>query len=249
MYKSKKVSVVIPAYNEQQLISKAIKSVPAFVDHIIVVDDSSTDKTIEVVDEINASNLLLIKHSTNMGVGKAIITGYKESLLLDSDIVVVMAGDAQMHPDDLQCLLEPILNDKANYSKGNRFIYSAGLSSMPKLRIVGNFCFSVLSCIASGYYHIFDTQCGYTAIDRYSLKRLDLDSLYARYGFPTDMLAKLNVISARVIDVPVRAIYDSEVSGIKPISYTLNIIRLSVRLFFERQIKKNKRELPQLQDI
>ena len=103
---------------------------------------------------------------------------------------------------------------------------------------LGNFFFSIMSCLASGYYNIFDTQCGYTAIDRKTLKKLNLDELYPRYGFPTDLLAKLNMIAAKVLDVRVRAIYKDEKSGIKVFPYILTIISLTLKLFFLRQLRK-----------
>lgn len=246
---NKKIGVVIPAYNEQELISKTICSVPAYVDCIIVVDDFSTDRTVEVIESSNKSNLYLIKHKQNCGVGGTIISGYKEALSLGCQVIAVMGADAQMHPDDLETVLMPVIKGYINYSKGNRFIYPGISSKMPKLRIFGNFCFSILSCIASGYYHIFDTQCGFTAIDNLTLQKMDLDTLYPRYGFPTDILAKLNMISAKVIDVPVRAIYGSEKSGIKTLSYTMTIIGLSLKLFLERQMKKLKREITLVEDL
>lgn len=249
MLKNKKIGVVVPAYNEQNLIGETINSIPDYVDCIIVVDDFSIDKTVEVIENLNRSCLNLIKHEENCGVGKAIVSGYKKALSLDCQVVVVMAGDAQMHPDDLMSVITPILESKVNYSKGNRFIYPGNLSQMPKLRIFGNFCFSILSCIASGYYHVFDTQCGFTAIDKITLQAMDLDRLYPRYGFPTDMLAKLNMICAEVIDVPVRAIYSTEKSGIKPLPYTFTIIFLALKLFLERQMLKTKKKFTLLQDV
>ena len=168
------------------------------------------------------------------------MTGYKYAMLSGYNVVAVMAGDAQMHPDDLIAVLSPVLRSEADYVKGNRFLCKEYITVMPYLRVLGNYCFSLMSCLASGYYHIFDTQCGYSAINIETLRRLDLNNLYNRYGFPTDMLAKLSMISAKVLDVPVKSIYNKEMSGIKPVSYTFTIIFLTLKLFFERQIKKFK---------
>jgi hypothetical protein len=143
-----------------------------------------------------------------------------------------------MDPADLQVLLLLVLSGESDYAKGNRFLSSGWIKAMPNLRILGNICFSVLSCIASGYYTIFDTQCGYTAINAETLRKLDIDSLIHRYGFPTDMLAKLNMIGARVVDVPVKAIYKNEKSGIRPLHYTIKLLSLTVKLYIERQYRK-----------
>lgn len=249
MLKNKKIAVVVPAFNEEKLIVQTVMSMPIFVDYILVVDDASEDKTIENLKNLDKKGLIVISHENNKGVGASIVTGYKESLMLGANIVAVMAGDSQMDPDELISVLKPVLYQKKDYAKGNRFLDKSLLFSMPKLRIFGNICFSIMSCLASGYYHIFDTQCGFTAIDVNVLKKIDLDSIYPRYGFPTDFLTKLNMISARVVDVKVRAIYNTEKSGIKPLSYTINMICLTLKLFAERQLQKFKRQRVILQDI
>ncbi|MEW5822368.1 MAG: glycosyltransferase family 2 protein [Cyanobacteriota bacterium] len=248
MINNHKIAVVIPAYNEGLLITSTIEGIPAYVDYIIVVDDSSEDNTSTNVREIDRSGLILLTHNKNYGAGRAIVSGYKEALLLNCDIVAVMAGDGQMCPGDLLNILAPIIEGKANYSKGNRFISKDCILIMPKLRVFGNFCFSIISCIASGYYHIFDTQCGYTAIDKDTLLKLDLNNLYFGYGYPTDFLARLGMIYARVVDVPVKAIYNTETSGIRPLPYTLTIIQLAIKLFIERQIQRTKRKLALIQN-
>jgi glycosyltransferase involved in cell wall biosynthesis len=236
MFKEKNIAVVIPAYNEQELINKTIVTIPDYVDYIIVIDDSSTDSTVKVIENIDNNKIVLLKHFDNRGVGASIVTGYLEAIKLAVDVVVVMGADAQMDPLDFESLISPVIDGSADYAKGNRFLYSDVLSAMPPIRILGNVFFSIISCIASGYYHIFDTQCGYTAINNQTLSSIDLDSLFPRYGFPTDMLAKLNNVSARVLDVPVRPVYESETSGIKPLSFTISMIKLTLRIFIDRKV-------------
>lgn len=239
---NKKIAVVIPAYNEQELITKTIIAIPTYVDCILVIDDCSTDQTVNIVEKLKVERLYLLKHDKNYGVGKAIVTGYKYALTLRCDLVAVMGADAQMDPLDLEAILLPVLSGEANYSKGNRFINRANYSKMPKLRILGNVLFSILSCIASGYYHIFDTQCGFTAVDSKMLSQMDLDSLFPGYGFPTDMLVKLKKHSAIVVDVPIKAIYADEKSGIRIFPYTLTIIWLTMFLFIQRQYSKVRKK-------
>lgn len=238
MLENKNIAVVVPAFNEQELIVETVSKIPAYVDFVIVVDDASEDNTVQNVEKLTREALVIIKHPCNKGVGGAIVTGYRKALLLGADVIAVMGADNQMHFDDLISVLMPVIDGSADYSKGNRFKSPGCFSKMPKLRIVGNVFFSIISCIASGYYHIFDTQCGFTAINKNTLQKLDLACLYRRYGFPTDMLVRLGMISARVVDVPVRAVYNTEKSGIKPLSYTFTVLLLALKLFVERQTEK-----------
>jgi glycosyltransferase involved in cell wall biosynthesis len=248
MIDNHKIAVVIPVYNEDRFVKRVIETIPNYVDHVILVNDASTDNLSSVIKAVKRLNLLVIDHATNQGVGQAIVSGYKEAVLLGSDVVAVMAGDGQMDPDDLINLIAPVIKREADYSKGNRFKQKDWIVKMPKIRVVGNFWFSIISCFASGYYHVFDTQCGFTAISKATLLNLELEHIYPGYGYPTDILARLGMVSARVVDVPVKAIYNTESSGIKPLSYTLTIIKLSIKLFIERQIRRIKRKTVTIQN-
>jgi glycosyltransferase involved in cell wall biosynthesis len=205
MFRQLRVSVVIPAFNEAGKIAATVASVPNLVDHVVVVDDASTDETSERVDTDDRVELL--RHGTNRGVGAAIATGYRRALEKDCDVAVVMAGDGQMDPDELPALLAPSATGDADYVKGNRFKHPDIWSAMPKSRIVGNVLLSAATRVTSGYSHVFDSQCGYTAIHRRALAAIDLDVLWSRYGYPNDLLSRLYVAGVRVVDVPVRPIY------------------------------------------
>ena len=219
MYEGKTVAVVVPAYNEEKLIGTVLDTMPDFVDLIIVVDDASSDCTSDIVTSYSrrlADRLVLVRHTYNQGVGAAIVTGYKQALLRHSDVVAVMAGDGQMDPDDLARLVAPIARGEAEYTKGNRLFRGESWRMIPHYRYLGNAALSLWTKIASGYWHIADSQSGYTAIARLALERLDLDGIYQRYGMPNDILIKLNVANFRIRDVSVRPIYDiGEVSGIR----------------------------------
>lgn len=206
MYRQLRIGVVIPAYNEEEAIAAAVESVPSFVDQIIVVDDCSRDRTSERASASQRDPLVL-RHSANRGVGAAIVTGYREALAKHLDVAVVMAGDGQMDPEDLPALLNPIAEGTADYSKGNRFAHRELFTQMPPIRILGNTLLSVATKLTSGYGGLFDSQCGYTAVTAATLKRLQLDKVFPRYGYPNDMLAHLHGAGARVVDVPVRPIY------------------------------------------
>ncbi len=167
MYKNNKISIVVPAYNEEKLISKTIKSIPDFADKIIVIDDASKDKTSEIVKEEIKSNdkIILINHEKNQGVGGGIASGYKWSRDNEIDIAVVMGGDAQMNPEDLPNLLDAIIEKGADFAKGNRLLAPDVRKVMPKFRLFASQVLSLLTKIASGYWHVLDPQCGYFAIN------------------------------------------------------------------------------------
>lgn len=214
MYQQLRVGVVIPAFNEQDAIVATVTTIPDFVDEVIVVDDASTDETAQRARI--RPDVRIVRHSHNRGVGAAIASGYRYSLDARCDVSVVMAGDGQMDPRDLPALLDPIVTGNADYVKGNRFLHSDVWKEMPLARIVGNATLSLATRVTSGYRHVFDSQCGYTAIHRDALAKLDLELLWARYGYPNDLLARLHVARARVVDVPVRPIYGAHwKSGIR----------------------------------
>src|SRR5262245_6495175 len=219
VYQGKTVAVVVPAYNEEKLIGRVLDTMPDFVDVIIVVDDASTDQTYAIVASYCVrlgERLVLLHHEANRGVGAAIITGYKQALARDIAVVAVMAGDGQMHPDDLGRVVAPVACGEADYVKGNRLFRGESWQMIPHYRYLGNSVLSLWTKIASGYWHIADSQSGYTAISRVALQRLDLDHIYQRYGMPNDMLVKLNVANFRVRDVSVRPVYNiGEISGIR----------------------------------
>jgi glycosyltransferase involved in cell wall biosynthesis len=205
MYRQLRIGVVIPAFNESRAIERTVATTPEFVDAVIVVDDASTDDT--AVRARVASNVQVVTHAQNRGVGAAIVTGYRHAIARQLDVAVVMAGDGQMDPRDLPALLDPIAAGVADYVKGNRFMHPDVWTEMPAARIVGNVLLSAATRVTSGYYHVFDSQCGYTAIHTSALAKIDLDDLWERYGYPNDLLSRLHVAGVRVADVPVRPIY------------------------------------------
>jgi glycosyltransferase involved in cell wall biosynthesis len=199
--------VVVPAYNEEANLAATIASIPAFIDHVLVVDDGSHDATATVAQKVGGPAIEVLRHTHNRGVGAAVASGYRRALELGCDVTLVMAGDGQMDPRDVPTLLAPIVEGRADYVKGNRFAYPEVYWTMPRARLVGNITLSLLTRVTSGYRRLFDSQCGFTAVTRATLLALDLDGLFPRYGYPNDLLARLRVAGARVEDVPVRPIY------------------------------------------
>lgn len=218
MLKEKSIGVVIPAYNESSQIAKVIETIPAFVDKVIVVDDASVDDTAVIVEQYQhtSDKIEIIRHETNQGVGGAISTGYKSARDAGLEVTVVMAGDGQMDPNELETIIAPIIEGSADYVKGNRLFYGDAWRMIPHYRYLGNSFLSLLTKIASGYWHIADSQSGYTAISLVALKRINLDTIYKDYGMPNDLLIKLNQHDFRVRDIHIRPVYNvGEKSGIK----------------------------------
>ena len=212
MLEGKTIGVVIPCYNEARQIGQVLATMPDFVDCVIVVDDVSGDGTVLAVEEFRArrdpaGRIVLIRREVNGGVGAAIATGYAEAVRRRIDVTAVMAGDGQMPPDELASIVGPVARGEADYAKGNRLFHRAAWEEIPRIRYLGNATLSMLTKIASGYWHVADSQSGYAAIGLEALEAVHLEALYPRYGFPNDMLVRLNVCSARVMDVPIRPVY------------------------------------------
>ena len=216
MLEGKRVAVVVPAYDEERLVVETLGGIPELVDRIYVVDDASRDGTAAAARAVGDDRVEVISHERNSGVGAAIVTGYRRALEEGIDVTCVMAADNQMDPVELADLVGPVARGEVEYAKANRLVSGEAWKVIPRTRYLGNAVLSLLTKIASGYWHVADSQAGYTAISRRALKALDFDRLYPRYGFPNDMLVHLNVQNARVRDVPSRPIYDvGEQSGIK----------------------------------
>lgn len=228
MIGKRRVWVVVPAFEEARLIGVMLRGLPATLSGVLVVDDASTDGTADIVAGFIAEQrtaaapsvappLFLVRHAKNAGVGAAITTGYRAFLLreqAEDAVCVVMGGDNQMDPQDLGPLVHA-LADGVAYAKGNRFVADEARCNMPGVRWCGNIALTLMTRWASGLWHVTDSQCGYAAISREALMRLPLDELYARYGFPNDLLLHLARQHLRVVDVPVRAVYAGECSKIR----------------------------------
>jgi glycosyltransferase involved in cell wall biosynthesis len=235
----KRVAVVVPAYQEELLVADTIRGIPAFVDAIVVVDDRSGDATVERARATGDPRVDVIEHEENTGVGGAIVTGYRRCRELGIDVTCVMAADNQMDPDELGSLVAPVARGETDYAKANRLVSGEAWKLIPRSRYLGNAVLSLLTKIASGYWHVADSQAGYTALSLEALGRLDLERLYRRYGFPNDMLVHLNVQNARVRDVPSRPIYGvGERSGIRVRSVAPRIAWLLFKGFWWRLKEK-----------
>ena len=241
MYKNRRIAVVVPAHNEETQISLVVRTMPDIVDHIIIVNDASRDRTAEIVRSLMEEDrrVHLIDLVINQGVGGAIAAGYKWCKANDVDVAVVMAGDGQMSPRDFFPVIEPVVDGEYDYSKGNRLFTGEAFKKIPRVRYVGNSVLSLLTKIASGYWHVADSQTGYTAISKRALAAIDWDLMYKRYGQPNDLLVRLNVENMHVVDVPIEPVYNiGERSGIRVRKVVFTIGWLLVRMFFWRLKEK-----------
>jgi glycosyltransferase involved in cell wall biosynthesis len=215
VYREQRIVVAIPAYRAEGTITEVVQTLPAFVDNIIVVDDCSPDRLFDVASALPEPRLILLRHEKNRGVGGAMVTAYERALELGCDIVVKMDADGQMDPERLSELLDAMLNGNFDYAKGNRFLHRGALSAMPRHRLLGSLALTFMTKMASGYWHIFDPQNGFVACRTAMLQRLELRRIACDYFFENDMLVHLNVLGARVIDVPLPARYANEVSSMR----------------------------------
>jgi glycosyltransferase involved in cell wall biosynthesis len=239
MLEGKSVAVVVPAYREQALIGATLGGIPGFVDRVYVVDDASPDGTGERARSFGDSRVVVIGHERNQGVGAAILTGYERALEDGIDVTCVMAGDNQMDPADLETLARPVARGEVDYAKANRLFTGEAWRVIPRHRYIGNAILSLLTKVASGYWHVADSQSGYTAISHTMLAQLDRDRIYRGYGFPNDMLVHLNVWNARVRDFPARPVYGvGERSGLKIRSVVPRISWLLLKGFLWRLREK-----------
>ena len=239
MYRGKKIALVIPARNEERLIGPTLESVPETIDRIYVIDDGSTDGTQAQIKKYSAADprIELLVHDGNKGVGQAIISGYLRSSQDSYDITVVVGGDNQMPFEQVEYLLDPLVDEQVDYTKGNRFMMAdESLEDMPWTRMFGNALISIMTKMASGFYKIFDVVDGYTAISRRAIDLVNWDKAWKGYGYPMDFLVRLNAYGLKVKDVPRRAIYlaGERQSQIKGLPYALRVAPMLVRGFFWR---------------
>ena len=228
----RRIAVVVPAYDEARWIANTVRAMPAFVDLVVVVDDASRDATAALVEALGLPGVHVVRHADNRGVGAAIVSGYRRARALGAEVIAVMAGDGQMHPDDLPCVLEPIVRGEADYVKGDRLHHPAVWSLMPLGRIAGDLVLSWLTRMTAGLPRLSDAQCGFTAIDADALDALDLDRLWPRYGYCNELIARVAAAGLRLGEVVVRPVYRGERSGLRPwhaLTYGLVLGRAGLR--------------------
>jgi glycosyltransferase involved in cell wall biosynthesis len=238
------IAVVIPSFRVTEHILEVIKNIGPEVDRIYVIDDACPDKSGEFVkNHSKDKRVQVLFHDTNQGVGGAVVTGYKAALADNIDVVVKVDGDGQMDPRLILTIAKPVLEGNADYSKGNRFDSLENLFSMPRTRILGNAVLSLWSKLSSGYWNITDPTNGFTAIHRKALEAIQLDKLRKTYFFESDLLFRLSIVNAVVMDVPMVSVYGNEKSNLKirkvifefPWRHTVNLHK---RLFYKYYLRE-----------
>ena len=209
------IAVVVPCYKVSSHVVQTLSEIGKEVSYIFVIDDACPDGSGKLVQEkVSDERVRVIFHAENQGVGGAMVTGYQAALETDATIIVKLDGDGQMEPALIGELIAPIVNGRADYTKGDRLDSLTGLSQMPSLRLIGNAGLSLLTKISTGYWNITDPTNGYTAIHRDVLKVLPLGMLSKRFFFESDMLFRLSLYKAVVWDVPMQARYGTEKSNL-----------------------------------
>ncbi len=240
MIENFRIAVVIPAYKVSAQIGGVIAAMPPSVDRIVVVDDASPDDIGTQIEKLKNPNILLIRHTKNQGVGGATISGMKAALDAGADIIVKCDGDGQMDPANIPLLVKPLLSGGVDYAKGSRFQHFEALRSMPKRRFIGNIGLTFLTKAASGYWNMLDPVNGFLAIRAEILRSLNLAEISPRYFFETDMLIRLNILEARVMDVPLPARYGEEQSALSIprtiVGFPVKLLAGLIRRIFWRYI-------------
>lgn len=254
MLKGKTISLIIPVFNEARNIAGVLESIPSFIDHVIVVDDGSVDNTSTLVEEGIAKyqqqfpdrnvRFHYLNHKTNKGKGAAIKTGYRLALSLYTHLIGTIDGDGQMNILEFESLCLPVVNDVADYTKGERLSHHEATSIIPFTRLLGIRMLSFATRVISGYRGIKDAQSGFTVISREFLKRLPIYSLYDSYGYPNDILIRLSLLDARVKEIPITPIYHPNAASkmriykvipkISLLLFKLSAIKLNYRIFLSR---------------
>ncbi|WP_020675365.1 glycosyltransferase family 2 protein [Geopsychrobacter electrodiphilus] len=230
-----RIAVIIPCYKVGGQVRSVLSSIGPEVNMIYLVDDACPENSGGQAQQgVTDSRLKVLRHTENLGVGGAMLTGYKQALEEGCDIVVKLDGDGQMDPKLIPALIKPIQNGQADYSKGNRFHNPDDLAQMPAVRIFGNACLSFLTKLASGYWNIFDPTNGFTAIHADVLRYLPLDKIDKRFFFESDMLFRLNTIRAVVTDLPMSALYGEEKSNLKVLKTIPEFLLKNSRNFLKR---------------
>ncbi|MEE2789018.1 MAG: glycosyltransferase family 2 protein [Myxococcota bacterium] len=244
MYKFLRIAVVIPALNEERKIGTTIKDLPSFVDHVVVVNDGSDDDTTRIARSVRDHHVTVLEHPHTRGVGAAICTGYRWALKEQFDATVVVGADGQMDPNEMCALLEPLVSQQADYVKGERLSHPQVWTTMPTTRLLGTRLLTWVTRMITGYEHLTDAQCGYTAISQHALALVPLDELYPQYGFPNDLLVKLAQLGLRISETPVTPIYGQDTSKMKIHRVVGPLSWLLAKAFVKAQLRRRSTTQP-----
>ncbi len=230
-----RIAVVIPCFRVTRHIAGVIAAIGPECARIYVVDDACPERSGDfVAANCSDERIRILRHSTNQGVGGAVMTGYRAAVDDGAAVIVKIDGDGQMDPRLLRYFIAPIVAGEADYTKGNRFYDLGDVARMPGIRIFGNAVLSILAKLSTGYWSMFDPTNGYTAIHARLVQYLPLAKISSRYFFETDILFRLNTLRAVVVDIPMRAVYGDETSNLRVSRIAVEFLGKHVRNFFKR---------------
>lgn len=239
LYK-KKIAIVIPAYNEEGFITKTLNSVPSYVDLIICVDDASKDNTFAEMKILSKKDkrIIILKNDVNKGVGYSVKKGFYKVLKVNVDYIIIAPGDNQCDLNKIKEFISICDRDNYDVCRGNRFLNKKDIHKMPIIRRLGNSFYSFITKFVSGYYSMFDFQSSFSAIKVKKIKELDINSLRDDYLFDNSLWINLNIVNARVKEIPSSVIYENEVSDVNYYKYVKSSIGYFIGAFFLRIYEK-----------
>lgn len=229
------IAVILPCFKSKRFVLDVLRRIPECVTEIVVVDDACPEATGRHVEaHFHDSRLKVVYHERNLGVGGAMKTGMAEALKGKADVFVKIDSDGQMPPEILENFVRPILSGEADCCKGNRFYHLESLRGMPWIRVLGNSFLSFFSKLSTGYWQIMDPTNGYIALHRKVVGLLPMQKLDDRYFFETDLMFRLNTLSAVVLDVPMNAVYGEEESNLSVVRSLWTFLWKNLQCFGKR---------------
>ena len=224
------IVVVIPVFNEEKNIGNVIKNVLPNCDKIIVVNDASTDNSIEVIEKFSNEKVLIISNNKNLGIGGATKVGIKKAIEIGAKYIVKFDGDGQHSADDIPKFINKLEHNNFDYVKGNRF--KTSVSEMPIVKLLGNLISTNLQKIITGNYRLSDPNNGFIAFNSYIFEKIDYKYLREDYFFENSFLLNLIIYKYKIDEVPIKTIYADEKSSIPLVLGSIKLIPVFLKLFF-----------------
>ena len=237
------VSIVIPVYNEELHIENVVESVEKYCENIIVVDDKSTDSSLDILKKLEtkySKKIFILENEKNSGIGYSVKKGFSKALELDNDLVIKFDGDNQHLPEDIPKFIEKITKEGFDFVKGNRFLNNAYSKPMPNLKILGNLITTNLQKIVSGNYAISDPNNGFLGVKKECLNIIDFKNLKNNYFFENSLLINMSSLGLKIGEVPIQTIYQNEKSSIPIFMASLKIIPTFIIFFYMRNVLNAK---------